>query len=553
MRLLNARSKELIHFNQKDVPKYAILSHTWREDEVLFEDLQTGKAADKAGYQKISRCCEQALCDGLEYVWIDTCAIDKSSSAELQEAINSMYRWYEKATVCYAFLDDLGYPGLNPDPSTFGLEKCRWFSRGWTLQELLAPRNVVFYDPDWTCIGTKQGNLCQQISAITTIPVGILRGVDIQQESIARRMSWASTRETTREEDLAYCLLGIFDVNMPMLYGEGENAFIRLQEEILKSSDDDSILAWSDDKIPHYSTPHIGTVGVLAKSPADFIHSGDIVSLPRGAAETTVMTNKGLQIALPLQRLNLDAWSMYAGKLSLSLGMLSCYSISKPGYHLAVLLIELLDGRFERTLIGGLQWSFHSLLGLPTETIVISCRPRSQTFKTVSSTVHLEPPAQKIYIGALIRDQEVEDCTVSAVHGAFWNKFTRAIVVHGHFNWKVALQFEHPLLYKGQLVIVIGKNHWTGALWCSLAKQESESLGNTCENTLPPSSVLQTANNTTASDNSNLSPNENTTSESSLYIPSYKLTAKVQSDLIIGERVLRVDFKAIKNVGRIVV
>jgi hypothetical protein len=173
----------------------------------------------------------------------DTCCIDKSSSAELSEAINSMYAWYQRGVVCYAYLSDVqlwstyqpedadgAWVAENPE-AVLQVMKSRWWTRGWTLQELIAPPSVVFYaatSQGWSKIGTK-GSLIDLVAARTGIRDDILRGLDVKKCSVAQRMSWASQRETTRTEDLAYCLLGIFGVNMPLLYGEGSKAFLRLQ------------------------------------------------------------------------------------------------------------------------------------------------------------------------------------------------------------------------------------------------------------------------------------------------------------------------------------
>jgi hypothetical protein len=173
----------------------------------------------------------------IDYAWIDTCCIDKTCSAELNEAINSMFKWYEQALMCYAFLSDLA-PGAELEEA---LADCRWFTRGWCLQELLAPNEVIFFDRQWTAVGTRF-KLKDLISKITRIDEHVL--IDSQRMyelPIARRMSWAARRHTTRVEDQAYCLLGLFEVNMPMLYGEGDRAFLRLQEEVIKRSSDLSI------------------------------------------------------------------------------------------------------------------------------------------------------------------------------------------------------------------------------------------------------------------------------------------------------------------------
>jgi hypothetical protein len=295
MRLLNSKTRELEEFPDNAIPKYAILSHTWGEDEVSFQDRQQGLAYVKAGYTKIKFSCAQAVQDGLDYVWVDTCCIDKSSSAELSEAINSMYRWYQKAQVCYAYLADVSTnKDLSVTKSAFA--SSRWFTRGWTLQELIAPSNLVFYSSNWDRITTKSER-CDIISEITSIDVGVLEGTDPGCFSIAQRMSWASKRNTTRVEDIAYCLLGIFGVNMALLYGEGERSFIRLREEIMKDSDDHSLFAWKakESDLRKYR-------GLLATSPEEFQNSGNIIPYQEWSLTSVpyAMTNKGLRITLNL-------------------------------------------------------------------------------------------------------------------------------------------------------------------------------------------------------------------------------------------------------------
>ncbi|KAF8865534.1 HET-domain-containing protein [Acephala macrosclerotiorum] len=231
-------------------PSYAILSHTWGPDneEVTFEDMTNGTGKDKSGYAKIRYCGEQARQDGLQYFWIDTCCIDKSSSSELSEAINTMYHWYEKAEVCYALLSD--FDGTSMEEGT-ALAACRWFTRGWCLQELIAPKNVEFFNSQWNFLGTR-AQMAPLLSKITLIDLEVLVDNKVMEFfPVAHKMSWAARRETTREEDMAYCLLGIFDVNMPMLYGEGMKAFERLQEEIIKSSNDLSIFSFQSEDHPN--------------------------------------------------------------------------------------------------------------------------------------------------------------------------------------------------------------------------------------------------------------------------------------------------------------
>ncbi|KAI8631049.1 HET-domain-containing protein [Xylariaceae sp. FL1651] len=240
MWLINTETLRLEYFANPIKQSYAILSHTWGDEEVSFHQMADLKAARKmAGFAKIKTTCQLAKSRSLQYAWVDTCCIDKSSSAELSEAINSMFRWYEESTVCFAFLCDLTHSLEEP--------KCRWFRRGWTLQELLAPRSVLFYDASWRLVGDKaQGTFCHILSTITNIDYSVLKDCrHINSMPAGVRMSWAADRKTTRPEDTAYCMLGIFNISMPLLYGEGETAFIRLQEEICKQNNDMSLFAWT--------------------------------------------------------------------------------------------------------------------------------------------------------------------------------------------------------------------------------------------------------------------------------------------------------------------
>lgn len=293
MRLINTSTFQLDEFQGEEIPAYAILSHTWGKEEVSFQDFQKPTRAKMAGYSKIQRSCELAACHKYKFIWIDTCCIDKTSSAELSEAINSMFRWYREAEVCYAYLSDVPHGRKNPEAMKSAFRNSRWFTRAWTLQELLAPEKVKFYDHEWCKIGDKS-NLRELISSVTYIEDKFLAGVQISTASVAKRMSWASKREATRAEDWAYSLMGMFGVQMPMLYGEGgPNAFLRLQRKILKMSDDESIFAWT--------TGPLFRPGLLAPSPAAFAGSWDII---RASWDHTrppySMTNKGLRIELKL-------------------------------------------------------------------------------------------------------------------------------------------------------------------------------------------------------------------------------------------------------------
>jgi hypothetical protein len=298
MKLINTSTLELHDFYLADIPPYAILSHTWSDGEVNFQEMSSKNCSSKKGFAKIARTCQIALADGLEYAWVDTCCIDKSSSAELSEAINSMYQWYAKAAFCYVFLEDLPSDGTW-DLAEKALPTCRWFTRGWTLQELLAPRiasNVRFYDKKFFYRGSKV-EFVNAISKCTGVPRDVLMGVDaIAKYSVASKMSWAARRKTTRLEDSAYCLLGIFDVNMPLLYGEGGKAFRRLQEEIIKRHNDLTIFSWKTSRLPNTRV-----LGLFAESPEAFIHSSLSVPFSFDFVDFSV-TNKGLRISgdLPL-------------------------------------------------------------------------------------------------------------------------------------------------------------------------------------------------------------------------------------------------------------
>ena len=300
MRLLNTRTLELTNFIGEH-PRYAILSHCWDAEEVLFSDLcNIEDARKKRGFSKVEKACEQAARDDFEYCWIDSCCIDKNSSAELSEAINSMFAWYRRASICYAYLADV------EDLKSF--KQSRWFTRAWTLQELLAPSalqtvgkyGMEFFSKDWQNLGSK-ASLSRLISDASGIGREYLEGKDLNDASISMRMSWAAERKATRAEDIAYSLLGLFDVNMPLLYGEGKlKAFRRLQEEIMKISEDETLFAWGDADSDMGSS----SADVLASDPKDFAEAKDLV--PFDEADDPIapysMTHRGLRICLKVSR-----------------------------------------------------------------------------------------------------------------------------------------------------------------------------------------------------------------------------------------------------------
>lgn len=303
MRLINVKTHKLEVFLDQNTPPYAILSHTWGVDyeELSFRDIEEGKVNKSGlGSAKFQGCCHQASRDGLGYVWIDTCCIDKNDLVELSEAINSMFRWYRSAHICYAYLSDVP-DNENPREVGSKFRASRWFQRGWTLQELLAPRRLVFYNSKWQPLGTKV-RMSPVIESITSIPRLFLKDiVDLYSASVAQRMSWAAQRHTKREEDLAYCLLGIFGIAMPLIYGEGSyQAFIRLQEQIMRSTRDHSILAWGLANDQSTSDSNSRARGVLAAAPLDFNNSGHIIHRDRSYFDALEISSGSLRISLPL-------------------------------------------------------------------------------------------------------------------------------------------------------------------------------------------------------------------------------------------------------------
>ena len=300
MRLLNTSDLRLEEFNERDRPPYAILSHRWTDHEKSFCHVQTGNLRGKLGYVKIQKFCDLARKEGLSHAWVDTCCIDRSNSVELSEAINSMFRWYQEAKVCFVYLHD-AYAAEDFTDSD-------WFNRGWTLQELLAPISVRFYAHGWLAIGDR-GSLAEPLSERTGINPYCLapgRRQPLDEVPIVERMSWAAKRQTTKPEDMAYCLLGIFGINMAPLYGEGAvAAFRRLQHKILKRSTEIWWLFW-EDSIPHSDSssptwrPSYSLAGVLAREPRCF-ESYSWASLSRMPAGPVIITNLGIHVELPLQ------------------------------------------------------------------------------------------------------------------------------------------------------------------------------------------------------------------------------------------------------------
>ncbi|KAF9231607.1 heterokaryon incompatibility protein-domain-containing protein [Melanogaster broomeanus] len=267
MRLLNVHTLELEYF-PSDPPPYVAISHRWgaEKDEVSFQDMlqlaTQPSAKNKPGFTKILGCVMQAKKHSLNYIWIDTCCIDKTNNTELQEAINSMWNWYQDCDRCFVYMNDVR-SGQRPDAEDSDFSRSQWFRRGWTLQELLAPGRITFFAEDWERIGKKANqNIMKRITHITGIPEGVLSDGETTSFSVATRMTWASRRSTTKKEDKAYSLMGIFDITLPIIYGGRENVFVKFQREIMKRHADQSIFAWTAE-----STPPTATAGLLTHPP----------------------------------------------------------------------------------------------------------------------------------------------------------------------------------------------------------------------------------------------------------------------------------------------
>ncbi|TKA29108.1 hypothetical protein B0A54_16218 [Friedmanniomyces endolithicus] len=338
MRLLHLTSLEFQEFYGESIPPYAILSHRWGEGEVSYKDMRKKRNLEGPGFAKVQGFCNFARSnlsvdsvieneDGtepgwnestLKWGWIDACCIDSSSSAELTEAINFMFQWYRNSEFCCVHLADVTSTSEIYVAREF--EASEWFTRGWTLQELLAPRDVLFCNAQWTLIGHKCIHnpsecssydaampLNKEIATATNIHPKYLTSANAYAEaSIACRMSWAAHRKTTRIEDVAYCLLGLFGVHLPPLYGEGENAFRRLQEELLRRSNDQSIFAWFNVNryLLRYDMPELALLAtpILASHPTDFSTSGNVESLQRAPDTPYSLTNTGLELRTRLKR-----------------------------------------------------------------------------------------------------------------------------------------------------------------------------------------------------------------------------------------------------------
>lgn len=365
MYLINADTGRLEQFrDDRTLPPFATLSHTWRSDEEevtmqeykKLEHTPNPEIEQRPGYLKIVATRRQAqkerefLLEQAEkdyerldrecratvrlrqrkqykeaarlrnpilakpvYVWVDTVCIDKDSSTELNEAINSMFRWYRKAQMCFAYLED--FDASTTDNFEHRLSQVRWFRRGWTLQELIAPRTMDFFDQSWLCKGSPgafgdKASLAPKLARITGIDKKVLTGRQrLGAVSVAKRMSWAANRRTTKDEDIAYCLLGIFDLSMNLCYGEGARAFVRLQEKIARTHDDQSLFAWEPDNartcwlVDQPAVRPEAGLSVFASHPRQFLSTSNIRHWDSWGDAPTI-GNKGVRFVVPLHRVD---------------------------------------------------------------------------------------------------------------------------------------------------------------------------------------------------------------------------------------------------------
>ncbi|KAK1730622.1 uncharacterized protein BDZ83DRAFT_715678 [Colletotrichum acutatum] len=247
MRLLSTETKEFEVFDIENAPPYAVLSHLWEHDEVLFQDLRDNQMLrPRAGFRKIVAACLVAQERMLNYIWIDTCCVDKESESERSEAVESSFRIFRSAALCIAYLSDVESGRPMPAGFRHTFKRSRWFTRSWALPELIAPPELVFYSRGWELIGTRS-ELRNHLFDITGVDTFILQGGDLAKVSVARKMFWATNRNAYRLEDIAYSLAGLFGVEMMPIYGEGN-------EHIAKTVSDPTLFAWRKDWLQKFTT-----------------------------------------------------------------------------------------------------------------------------------------------------------------------------------------------------------------------------------------------------------------------------------------------------------
>ncbi len=366
MRLIHTKSLEirllddLVRNNKLEKNgEYAIVSHRWDlgDDDVFQKldilhrkdrDIQQNKQAEQAKellrtsnhapISKIRLACSEARKDKIPYVWIDTCCIDKRDLRELSQAINSMFRWYKEARVCYTYLFDVEF-----DKQADQFKKSKWFTRGWTLQELLAPRELRFFDRDWNRLGTKE-TMLSQIEEATSIKRQYLEG-NFTGACIAEKMSWASGRTTTIRDDMAYSMLGIFGITMDVRYGEEEGAFLRLEEALVEKTQDESIFAWTIPPSHQGKISEWPALGLLAPWPSCFSDSGNLtIESQKKKKRDGVgysITKTGVKFAIPMllpDQGDATRWMNIRNRLRTTYKLgLNCWTIeSNPSDHVTI-------------------------------------------------------------------------------------------------------------------------------------------------------------------------------------------------------------------------
>ncbi|KAL9612981.1 MAG: hypothetical protein Q9167_002458 [Letrouitia subvulpina] len=396
IRSLKKRDLFASRFNPGAEPAYAILSHRWcegvegrdkavrktktrskrRPREVTLQDLRSRSlghlrrnAALRDSLEKIRGACRRALAEGQRYVWIDSCCIDRTNLFEVSESIRSMFRWYRDAACCFAYLWDVDVDQevrssnlLSPPPSPLRNERqeySEWFSRGWTLQELLAPRRLLFFDRRWNKLGTRRA-LAGEVETATGIPAKYVTDFSAHAEdaSVAMKMSWMARRSTTKEEDTAYCLFGIIGVSMDVRYGDGRKEFLRFQDKIMREPglQDESIFAWRRSYPLGYPEASKCS-GLLAPWPDAFEQSGGVRLRPekyrsRGPYE---LTKDGLRLPVPislaggagnfLDRIKALRNALFGTTRSLPL---QCWIEALEGWRNISLTIRKVNGNWQR-------------------------------------------------------------------------------------------------------------------------------------------------------------------------------------------------------------
>ncbi len=430
-------------------------------------------------------------------------SIDKTSSAELSEAINSMYKWYEQADICYVYLSDIATAERTSRVKIMEFRNSKWFTRGWTLQELIAPRSVEFYARDWTDLGTKSSRQ-DEISIITGIDVRILDGEDPAICNVAERLSWAATRTTTRIEDAAYCLLGLFQVHMPLLYGEGERALIRLQEEILKTTEDYTLLARGADNINH----GVKNKNALASTLSEFnmpsargLRYSDLVldkhtwtdaslrqsssSLPgnqlKVAADVTpTVTAKGLHICLPLLEDSNDDYHAYLYCSLNVTGELLCIPLRRDPSE------PREANRFERICSGTRDFRTHYFLpATKLESFTVTRMFIHQKREDIPSLLSSPPTRVVLEASATMGFVHSQSCNISTSWGSStlslpWK--TEAARMHS-LHARVLFHFA-DLDSGGDFMVAFGRK--AGKFWCGILLEEELSLNVAIHNEMDP-------------------------------------------------------------------